>query len=98
MLVTLAASLSETARAKPLPAAVRLHHPPWRAEEAGCPQECCALLLPRKACEESEDSPAWLLHVAERGLPAQSPAALPPLLTCCMSPPHFPEPESFPDG
>ena len=55
MPVTLAASLSVTAHAKPLPAAVRLHHPPWRAEEAGCPRECCALLLPRKACEESED-------------------------------------------
>lgn len=53
--VTLAASSSETASAKPLLAAVRLRRPPWRAEEARCPGERSALLLPREACEERED-------------------------------------------
>ena len=87
--VTLAASLLETARAKPLPAAVRLQHPPWRAQEAGCPAAAKESL---RGARGQGASPAWLLHVAERGPPAQSPAVLPPLLTCCTSPPHFPEP------
>ena len=90
MPVTLAASLSETARAKPLPAAVRLQHPPWRAEEAGCPAAAKESL---RGARGQGASPAWLLHVAERGPPARSPAVLPPLLTCCTSPPHFPEPQ-----
>lgn len=87
--VTLAASLSETARAKPLPATVRLQHPPWWAEEAGCPAVAKESL---RGARGQGASPAWLLHMAERGPPAQSPAVLPLLLTCCTSPPHFPEP------
>lgn len=87
--VTLAASLSETARAKPLPATVRLQHPPWWAEEAGCPAVAKESL---RGARGQGASPAWLLHMAERGPPAQSPAVLPPLLTCCTSLPHFPEP------
>lgn len=91
VLVTLAVASSEAARAKPLPTAVRLRHPPWRAEEACRPRERSALLLPRKASERARTG-CWhcvlLLVAPPRGQPAisiQWPTVV-PLLTRCVSP------------
>lgn len=52
--VTLAASSSEAASAKPLPTAVRLWCPPWWIEEAHRPQEDSSLHLQRKAGERGQ--------------------------------------------
>ena len=101
--VTLAASFSETASAKPLPAAVRLRRPPWRAEEACCPQERSALLLPRKACEEGRAG-CQCCHGFSTWPSVASPHSLHPAARSPSSPPdllrvsalsHCLEPHSF---